>query len=241
MDRGIGSVMRKDSLEMTKPSFARPAAAVSGLSLLLLLLLVTQTGCLGLMSNLIHAVGADKVPADYKDAKKLQKCRLAIVTLADNSEYSDNISARLLSRYVGEILTRELSDVRLVREDEIADWRDSNGWDKVDFAAIGKGVKADKVIGIELRNLRLRDGATLYRGRSDASVVVIEVATGDVLYRRDLDEYTYPTTAGQYTSETTESRFRKLYLGMLATQIGRSFHPYDFSETIAIDGAIASQ
>ncbi len=226
---------------MNKSIFARSATSFTFASVLLSLVLATQVGCLGLLSNFMHAVGADKVPADYKDAKKLAKGRLAIVTLADNSEYSDNISARLLSRNVREILTRELSGVSLVREDEIADWRDSNGWDKVDFAAIGKGVKADKVIGIELRNLRLRDGATLYRGRSDATVVVIDVPTGEVLYRRDLDEYTYPTTAGQYTSETTESRFRKLYLGMLATQIGRSFHAYDFSDTVAIDGAIASQ
>ncbi|TWU43286.1 hypothetical protein Q31b_23240 [Novipirellula aureliae] len=209
--------------------------------MLLATLMLTQPGCLGIVSNLIHASGADKIPADYKDSKELEDCRLAIVTLADNSEYSDNISARLLSRYVGDILIKELDDVRLVREDEIADWRDSHGWDTVDFAEIGKGVKADKVIGIELRNLTLRDGPTLYRGRSDVSLAVIDVASGDVLYRTDLDQFTYPVTTGQYTSETNETRFRKLYLGMLAKQIGRSFHPYDFSDTIAIDGTIASQ
>ncbi|TWU21872.1 hypothetical protein [Novipirellula artificiosorum] len=209
--------------------------------LLIAIALVTQTGCLGLVSNLVHAVGADKVPADYKDAEDLEDCRLAIVTLADNSEYSDNISARLLSRYVGDILLDEIDDVRLVREDEIADWRDSHGWDTVDFATIGKGVKAEKVLGIELRNLRLRDGATLYRGRADATVMLLDAETGDLLYRKDLDEFTFPVSAGQYTSETTETRFRKLYLGMLAKQIGRLFHPYDFSETVAIDGSIASQ
>jgi len=210
-------------------------------SLMFATLMLTQTGCLGLVSNLIHATGADKIPADYKDSEELKDCRLAIVTLADNSEYSDNISARLLSRYVGDILLKELDDVRLVREDEIADWRDSHGWDTVDFAEIGKGVKADKVIGVELRNLTLRDGPTLYRGRSDVTLMVIDVASGDVLYRTDLDQFTYPVTTGQYTSETNETRFRKLYLGMLARQIGRSFHPYDFSDTIALDGAIASQ
>ncbi|TWT76662.1 hypothetical protein CA13_71590 [Planctomycetes bacterium CA13] len=225
---------------MTKKFSTNTLVTLLG-SLLFAAILVTQTGCLGLVANLVHAVGADKVPADYKDSKELEDSRLAIVTIADNSEYSDNISARLLSRYVGEILLRELDDVKLVREDEIADWRDSNGWNNVDFAEIGKGVKAEKVLGIELRNLRLRDGATLYRGRADASVTLIDAATGEVLYRRDLDEFTYPVSAGQYTSETNETRFRKLYLGMLAQQIGRSFHPYDFSETIAIDGAIASQ
>ena len=200
-------------------------------------ILFTQAGCLGLYSNLMHAVGADKVPAEYEG---LEDSRLAIVTVTDGSQYSNDASARILSRRIGEILLKEVDDVTLVREDLIEQWRDSNGWDSIDFVAIGKGVKADKLLGIELTNLRLRDGATLYRGRADAIISVVDVATGEILYRRELDEFTFPTSAGQYTSETTEPKFRKLYLHMLAKQISRSFYPWDFNETIAIDGAIAS-
>ena len=200
-------------------------------------ILFTQSGCLGLYSNLMHAVGADKVPAEYEG---LEDSRLAIVTVTDSSQYSNDTSARILSRRVGEILTGEVDGIQLVREDLIEQWRDSHGWDSIDFVAIGKGVKAEKLLSIELTNLRLRDGATLYRGRADVTVSVIDVATGKILYRRELEEFTFPTSAGQYTSETTEPRFRKLYLNMLATQISRSFHPWDFNETIAIDGSIAS-
>ena len=69
---------------------------------------LTQVGCIGMVANLVHAVGADKVPAEYTD---LSDCRLAIVTVTDSSQYSDDISARILSRRVGEILTRELDGV----------------------------------------------------------------------------------------------------------------------------------
>ena len=41
--------------------------------------------------------------------------------------------------------------------------------------------------------------------------------------------------------ETTEARFRKLYLGMLAKRLAQRFHPYDASEMFALDGVIASQ
>tara|TARA_R110002049_G_scaffold72490_2_gene187154 strand:+ start:172586 stop:173329 length:744 start_codon:yes stop_codon:yes gene_type:complete len=201
------------------------------------IILTTQPGCLGLYSNLMHAVGADKVPAEYEG---LEDSRVAIVTVTDSSQYSNDTSARILSRRVGELLLSEIDDLTLIREDLIEQWRDKNGWDSIDFVEIGKGVKADKLLGIEVTNLRLRDGATLYRGRADVTISVIDVATGDVLYRRELEEFTFPTNAGQYTSETTEPRFRKLYLGMLAKQISRSFYPWDFSETIAIDGSIAS-
>ena len=203
----------------------------------LIVILSTQSGCLGIYANLMHAVGADKVPAEYDG---LEETRLAIVTVTDSSQYSNDASARLLSRQVGELLTSEIDELSLVREDLIEQWRDRNGWDSLDFVQIGRGVKAEKLLGIELTNLRLRDGATLYRGRADVTVSVIDVDTGDVLYRKELEEFTFPTNAGQYTSETTEPRFRKLYLRMLAKQIGRSFYAWDFNETVAIDGSIAS-
>ncbi len=204
---------------------------------LLALVVLTQSGCM-LYANMVHAVGGDKRPAKYDG---LEDTKLAIVTVTDSSRYSDDVSARWLSRKVGDILTEELKDVRLVREDQIQQWRDTNGWDSIDYVAIGKGVEAEKVLGIELTNMKLREGATHYRGHCDVTFFVIDVASGDVLYRDELEDFTYPMSAGQYTGETTEARFRKLYLGMLAKRLAQRFHPYDPSEMFALDGVIASQ
>jgi len=234
MDHAAPTIVRR---LISRRNLARPRVSIAVAAALLAGLGLTQPGCLGLYANLMHAVGADKIPAEYDG---LQKTRLAIVTVTDSSQYSNDTSARILSRRVGEILTREVDGVTLVREDLIEQWRDKNGWDSVDFLAIGRGVKAEKLLGIELTNLRLRDGATLYRGRADVTMSVIDVATGDILYRRELDEFTFPTSAGQYTSETTETRFRKLYLDILAKQLCRSFYAWDFHETVALDGSIAS-
>ncbi len=178
------------------------------------------------------------IPAEYDG---LKQSTVAVITLTDSSQYSNDVSSRELSRFVAEILTKEVKGIQLVREDRIEQWRDVNGWDSLDLDTIGQGVGAQKVIGIELTNLRLRDGATLYRGRADVVVNVIDAETGHVEYSRSLDEYTYPQVAGQYTSETNEPKFRKLYLKMLAEEIGRSFHPYDITDRIAADGRIASQ
>jgi hypothetical protein len=198
---------------------------------------VLQTGCLQ-MATLMHAAGLDMIPAEFNG---LEESTVAVVTVSDSSQYYNDVAARELSRRVSEILTREVKQIQLVRQDKIEQWRDVNGWDAVDFTEIGKGVEAQKVVGIELSNLRLRDGATLYRGRSDVVITVIDVETGNIDYSRALDEFTYPQVAGQYTSETTEVRFRKLYLEMLAQEIGRSFHPYDMTDRFAIDSAIASR
>ncbi|MCC9644433.1 hypothetical protein LOC71_19345 [Rhodopirellula sp. JC740] len=201
-------------------------------------LLLTQTGCLGLMSNLMHAMGADQIPAE---CELLEDSKVAVVTFTDRSQYSEDIAARLLSRKVSDILLRKIDDISLVREDEIQEYRDTHGWENSDFLDIGQGVEAEKVLAIELSGMKLREGATLYRGTAAVTLTLLDVETESVVFRKEIDEFTFPSTAGQYTSETTESKFRKLYLQMLAERIGRVFHPYDFAETVALDGAIASQ
>lgn len=201
-------------------------------------LVITQTGCLGILSNVMHAVGADKVPpecAELKDSK------VAILVMTDQSQYSDDVAARLLTRKLSGTLSQEVKGMTLVRDEVVQQWRDRNGWDNVEYLEMGKGVEAKKLLVVELTNLRLRDGATLYRGRADVVITVYDVGTGNVLFKKEIDEYTYPVNAGQYTSETTEPKFRKLYLEMLSQRIGRIFHSYDFADTIALDSAIASQ
>ena len=199
---------------------------------------ITQTGCIGLVANLMHTVRGDLAPAEFEG---LEGKRVAVVALADSSQYSDDKSARMLSRLVGGILEAEIKDLKLVREDEIESWRDTNGWDQLDFVTIGRGVKADKVVAVELTNLRLRDGATLYRGQAGVTTTVYDVATGKREFRRHLEDFSYPVTGGQYTSETTESRFRHVFLDVLSKRVARYFHPYDFRDSVALDAAIINQ
>lgn len=193
------------------------------------------TGCT-ILANLGHAVGADQIPPEYAG---LADSRVAVVALTDASHYSDDKAARFLARQVGQVLQANVKKVRLVREDEISKYRDENGYDETDFVAIGEALEADKVIGIQVGNMTLLDGQSLYRGRSDVIVQVFDPKTNELLFSRDLDEYTYPESAGQHVSETTETKFQKLYLTVLAERIGRMFHPYDFSDTVALDGRIA--
>jgi hypothetical protein len=206
--------------------------------LLVCIVLLSQAGCLGMAANLMNVVKGHTVKAEFEG---LEGQRVAVVTLTDSSQYSDDASARILSRRVSEILLKEVKGVELVREDEVQQWRDRNGWDAIEFIDIGKGVKADKVVAIEMTDLRLRDGATLYRGRAAVTTTVYDVKSGKTEFRKHLDEFTYPETAGQYTSETTEARFRTLYLSVLAARISRWFHSYDYSDTVAMDATIITQ
>lgn len=195
-----------------------------------------QTGCIvPFAANLMHAVGADMIPAEYQ---QLGEQKVAVITTTDGSQYSQDIVAREINQLVAAVLHEKVKDISLVTQAEIDQWRDVNGWDETDPADIGRGVGADKVISIELADLRLREGATLFRGRANVSVQAIDVATGKVEYTRQLEDYTYPKLAGQDITETTEPRFRKLYLSMVSQEIARSFHPYDLTERFATDSKI---
>lgn len=199
---------------------------------------ITQAGCVGLVANLVHTVRGDKVPAEFEGLKNQ---RVAVITVSDSSIFENDPAARMLAREVGEILEVEVDGLKLVREEEIAAWRDNNGWDQLDFVTIGRGVKADKVVAIELIGLKLRDGATLYRGQVTATTTVYDVATSSKEFRRNLEDYSYPVTGGQYTSETTEKRFRKVFLAVLSDRIARYFHAYDFRDSVALDAALINQ
>lgn len=199
-------------------------------------ILVAQTGCLGLVSNLIHAAGGDKSPAAYDG---LEDSKVAVITITENSQFSDDVSARLLTANVAQWLKKEVDDIELVRSDEVANWRDTHGWDQIQFDEIGRGVDAEQVVAIEMNNLKLREGATLYRGRCDVHVAVIDAKTGEELFTTELEDFTYPKTAGVSSTEMTETRFRKLYLGILAKRVARQFFPYDARDDFALDSIIA--
>lgn len=216
---------------------SRPSAHRTSIWLAAACLLATQPGCLNLVANLAHAVGADKIPAEYEGLKEQ---RVAVITLSEASQFKEDRSARTVSRRLAEILDQEVRQIDLVREEEIEDWRDRNGWDQTDFLAIGQGVGANKIVAIELVNLRLREGPNLYRGHADVTIRVLDAETGDTEYRKTLEDYTFPRNAAQDATSTSESKFRRMYLEMLARKIARSFHPYDLNEDFALDGAIAS-
>ena len=197
--------------------------------------LATQVGCIGMAANLINAVRGYSIDPEYNG---LQGQRVAVVAVTDSSQFSDDAAARILSRRVADMLLSKVKNIKLVREDEVQQWRDRNGWDALEFIDIGRGVKADKVVGIEVSDMRLRDGATLYRGRAGVTVAVYDVPSGSIEFRRHIDEFTFPVNAGMYTSETTEAKFRSRFLGVLAERIARHFHGYDFADTVAMDPRI---
>ncbi|MBL8871656.1 MAG: hypothetical protein JNK90_17905 [Planctomycetaceae bacterium] len=203
---------------------------------LVLVSMVANTGCVSLFANIMHIIHGRDVPAPFD---KLEGKRVAVVV---NSESGMNdMPVVILGRNIREIMGSKVKDIELVPQSQVERWANEQDWEDVDYEAIGKGVKADYVVAVELIGLQLKDGDTLYRGRCDCYTTVYEVGKGSKpAYRAPpMQNYSFPSNGGQPVTGTDENSFRRIFLGVIAKRVARNFHPYNPDEDIAADAEAA--
>jgi hypothetical protein len=193
------------------------------------------SGCVSLAANMLNVFKGADVPAEFKE---LEDKSVAIVVASDSGIGSDTTSI-LMSHYLHGLLREKVKEIRLVGQNEIDKWVKGQDRQSGDFFEIGQGVKADYLVAVEVMNLSLRDGATLFRGKADVTVSVFDMTkTSRPVFRRELQEFTYPSVAGVPTTESDESKFRRTYLLHLANRIGRYFYPSEVGADVAADAKI---
>jgi hypothetical protein len=123
----------------------------------------------------------------------------------------------------------------MVRQTEVADWLDSHGDDVTDYRDVGRGVKADMVVGIDLLAFTLHEGQTLLKGRSKVGVKVYDMRKGgQLVYESAPKEITWPENGARHVTEN-EANFRAVYIGMLSERIARDFYPFELSNNFSND------
>jgi hypothetical protein len=212
------------------PSLSAPAAR--RLAVLGCLALLPATGCTQLLLTSMYFIKGVETPAEFqglKGTKTAIVCR-PLVEL----QYSSSSAAEQLARVTGIMMKHKIKKIEIVRPDEIAQWTDEHDWDE--FTEVGKAMKADHVLGIEIEEFKLYQGQTLYQGRARVKVVVHDMKqNGDVVFEKALPEIIYPPNAGIPTSEKAEEEFRKQFIGVVADRIGRIFYSYDHRNDAALD------
>src|SRR5687768_8112120 len=204
--------------------------ALSGVAIL-----IHGSGCNLLLTQLGYWSGGNLMPAEYAG---LEEQRVAVVCVSDNSSYGVGTESELLARNVASLLNERVKDIDVVRQDEVADWIDKNDWNEVDYREVGKGVKAQKVVAIDLSGFRLYEGQSLYRGRASVTVTVYDLANGGKeVFRRPLPEIKFPANGVYHSSETSESEFRRTFVRVIAQQAARFFYEYEMADTFSRDPA----
>ena len=172
------------------------------------------------------------VEADYTGLKNK---RVAVVCrpLVELQYSTGNRSAQDVAVEVGNLLRQRVKKVSIVDPREVAEWTDEHDWD--DFAEVGRALKADMVVGIDIEDFSLFQSQTLYQGKTKLTVTVYDVADGGkVAYRKSLPRIVYPPNRGVDTS-LPEEDFRRRFVAHLADVIGRHFYSHDLQADVALD------
>ena len=201
---------------------------------MLALATLSSGGCVGMTAQLLNVIrGGPKVKAEFAG---LRAKRVAVVCISNGSVYGLSSAERMLERQVASILQQNVKDIDVIAQDEVIDWIDSHDWDQSDYREIGRGVKADMVLAIDLADFRLHQGRTLYRGQADVVVTVYDMADGGgIAFRKEIHDYTFPRNGPRPTTEMSEGRFRHLFVGILAHEIAKYFYDYHLEDDFATD------
>jgi hypothetical protein len=118
--------------------------------------------------------------------------------------------------------------INIVHPDTVHAWLDEHrDWEKAE--EVGRGLKADYVIEIELESFDLYEehSASLFRGRTEGYVNVYEIDAdgfGERIYSKDLS-FVFPTEVPRSTYDQTPTSFKREYLSRLSELIGWLFIP----------------
>ena len=201
------------------------------------LLLSSSMGCVRLAANMINAIQGNDRPAEYAGFKEQ---RVAVVCGTDKGLSNDATTA-LMTGYVHMALNTNVKKIELVRAEEIEQWLDVHSSIESDYVEIGKAVKADKLLAIDISNLKVKDGQTLFRGQCDIGVTVYDInAKGAIVYRKQIPEFTFPKMGGPTIVDTTEPKFRNQFLKIIAIKVAGLFYPVDPTAEYALDATANS-
>jgi hypothetical protein len=200
--------------------------------LMIVALAPLQSGCVNALATAAWLVKGNDVDADWNG---LRNKRVAVVCrpLVELQYSTGTRSAQELAVIVGRLMSQRVRKITIVDPREVAEWTDENDWD--DFAEVGKALKADMVVGIDVEEFSLYQSQTLYQGKARLAVTVYDVADGGkTVYNKSIPRVVYPPNRGVDTS-LPEDDFRRRFVAHLADIVGRHFYSHDGQADVALD------
>jgi hypothetical protein len=203
---------------------------------LLILSTVTSTGCTRLMTLGALLVYGTDIPPDFKD---LQGKRVAVAVLTPSGIQNDASSA-ILSRQLSALMAMNIKKISMVDMQEVDQVAKDFPVGSFDMVKLGERLDAQYLVAVELSDLQLHDGPTLYKGRCKCIVSVYKIGDGEPLvFTKDHSNFSAPSSGISKTA-MEEAKFQGVYLGLLAKFIAMNFHPHERGAEVAIDAAFHS-
>jgi hypothetical protein len=187
-----------------------------------------------MLPALAYVIDPEDVDAEFEGLKGK---RVAVICRATSLEYAHPTVSRDLAVRVAALLQEKLRKVEIVDERELADWVDKHDWD--DYREVGRALKADMVVGIDLERFELSRGSTLLQGQADVRLAVYDVKEGAKVWEPSrLVSVKFPPNSPYAAADRQEDDFRRQFLGVLAERVARHFYEYDSRRDFALDSTV---
>ncbi|TWT99673.1 hypothetical protein Pla108_06160 [Botrimarina colliarenosi] len=223
-------------LRTTAPRYAtRLSLALAALTLL------PSAGCL----HMLLATGIYMFQGgNIKDAEceALNGKRVVVFCSQPASqEFRHAGASRQIAQRVSELLEvnlRKKEKIDVVPQRQVDAWIDEN--DSDDYLELGKAVKADLIVYIDLAHFELFAGQTVYQGNSDVKLTVFDMNDGGRrVWDKELGEILYPVNAPIAIQSKSPATFQKEYVNVLSEAVGKHFYPHDPTANWAMDAMAA--
>jgi hypothetical protein len=188
-------------------------------------------------------------PEMLKLASDDKKKQVSVVILAStaglplSSEilYADRQLALLLAKQLHDQCKTNDENILIVGPNRVDEYKSTHSdWQEKPLRDVGKYFHADYVIGLEIRNLSLYERGsfnTMYRGRIEIGVELVNVNQPDQPSQRQDFHTVYPTEARpeQADADTTPEMFRAKLLNYVAKRLAWYFTPHRIRESYYVE------
>jgi hypothetical protein len=191
-------------------------------------------GCTSMLVTAMYLFkGNDVDPefAELKGKKVAVVCRPMVAL-----QYRNSSVARELAEQVTTLLEKNVPKIHVVDQRKVNKWTDENTWEE--YREVGKAMKADMVVGIDLESFSIFQGQTVYQGKANAIVAVYDgEKKWKKVFEKVLPQSVYPPNSFVPTSDRLEGDFRREFVAVLADQISRYFYSHEPFPDMAQDSA----
>lgn len=215
------------------------SAHVRAISIALLLATLPAMGCLHrLLATGIYVVRGGNV--EDAECDFLEDQRVVVLCRPPAShDFRNAGAARSIGKRVSSLIAQNVDGVEMVSQREVDNWVDEQDWEN--FLDLGRSMKANRVVYIELDNFELYKGKTLYQGDAEVQITVHDMdAGGTQLWEKRLPQLLFPRNSGIPAADKPVQHFQAQFVDVVATEISQHFYDHDPNRLFALD-AVANE
>jgi len=194
--------------------------------------IASSGGCRSAMATAMYLIKGNDVEPDYSGLKG--KKVVVVCRPPAGLSYANATVGRDVAQQMSKLLQERVGKIKVVDAQKVAKWCDENTWEE--YVEVGKALKADMVVGVELDKFSIYQAQTLYQGKANATVRVYDCKDGGkVVFEKIMPQTVYPPNTFIQTSDVQESEFRREFIGILADQVARHFYSHDAYDDLGRD------